>query len=160
MDYSSPAGWYPDPDDSGKQRFWDGRQWTDAVAAAVPTGPPPDATRNWAVAAHLSAVAGAFLALAFLGPLTVLLIRGSSDPYVRGHAIEALNFNLSMLLYSVVVGFAAALIVVATLGVGLLAVVPVILVAGLVWLVLVIHATVKARHGHAYRYPLTIRFVK
>lgn len=29
------AGWYPIPDDETQQRFWDGREWTDAVQSAA-----------------------------------------------------------------------------------------------------------------------------
>jgi uncharacterized RDD family membrane protein YckC len=41
-----PAGWYPDPDPAAPeprgQRYWDGQQWTEHVAA--PTGSPAAAT--------------------------------------------------------------------------------------------------------------------
>lgn len=31
-----PAGWYPDPDMVGTQRYWDGRKWTDHAAPLAP----------------------------------------------------------------------------------------------------------------------------
>jgi hypothetical protein len=40
---STPAGWYPDPDDSRGTRYWDGTAWTEPVAeptAEEPAGPP------------------------------------------------------------------------------------------------------------------------
>lgn len=44
---TTPAGWYPDPDGSGGQRYYDGRSWTEHRAAAQqPTAyeaPPLDA---------------------------------------------------------------------------------------------------------------------
>lgn len=42
-----PAGWFPDPQVPGQQRYWDGKRWTDErassapQAAQVPAGQPP-----------------------------------------------------------------------------------------------------------------------
>jgi uncharacterized protein DUF4352/uncharacterized protein DUF2510 len=41
----TPAGWYPDPDGSGGQRYWDGSTWTEHRAPAAPIfepGPTPE----------------------------------------------------------------------------------------------------------------------
>jgi hypothetical protein len=42
----TPAGWYPDPDGSGGQRYWDGSTWTEhrspAVAAPAPVEEPEE----------------------------------------------------------------------------------------------------------------------
>jgi uncharacterized protein len=108
-----------------------------------------DEDRNWAVGAHLSAFLAAYVALGFLGPLVVMLIRGDRSPYVRAHAVEALNFNLTVLIYVLIC------VVLALLLIGFL------LLAGLavLYLVAVIRGAMAASQGRAYRYPLTIRFV-
>lgn len=31
-----PAGWYPDPQDANRQRYWDGNAWTEHTADATP----------------------------------------------------------------------------------------------------------------------------
>lgn len=45
-----PAGWYPDPTGAAQQRYWDGEQWTGALAAptvvAIPLAAPP--AKDWA----------------------------------------------------------------------------------------------------------------
>jgi hypothetical protein len=44
---STPAGWYPDPQAQGQQRYWDGNAWTEhqapLAAQAQPTQPTPPA---------------------------------------------------------------------------------------------------------------------
>ena len=37
----TPAGWYPDPQNPGQQRYWDGTQWTQSAAPAAVAGAPP-----------------------------------------------------------------------------------------------------------------------
>ncbi len=156
-------GWYPDPNAPGGQRWWDGSQWTSHVQAAptapVPSGPGfPHATpesRNWAMAAHLSALIGLVIGFSFLGPLVVYLVR-RDDPYVRAHAAEALNFNLSVLIYALVGGFVLVLLILLIVGIVLI---PLAIAAFVAWIVLVVVAGVKASRGELYRYPLTIRFV-
>ncbi|HEY1972520.1 MAG TPA: DUF4870 domain-containing protein [Pseudonocardia sp.] len=106
--------------------------------------------RNWAVAAHLSAVVGAWVALGFIGPLVVLLLGAGRSAFARAHTVEALNFNLSVLLYAFIGGMLVWL-----LGLGLL----ILIVVGVLWLIGTILATVKAANGEMYRYPLTIRVV-
>jgi Domain of unknown function (DUF4870) len=53
-----------------------------------------DDSRTWALAAHLPAPVSMIVAMAFIGPLVVYLVK-KDDPFVRRHAAEALNFNLS-----------------------------------------------------------------
>jgi uncharacterized Tic20 family protein len=109
------------------------------------------------MAAHIGSLISAWFAFGFIAPLLVLLVK-SDSPFVRRHAAESLNFQLSMLIYSVVGGIAAAVVIVLTLGLALLVVLPVIFAVLLAVLVVVIQATVKANNGEDYRYPLTIRF--
>ena len=110
---------------------------------------PADQERTWASAAHWSAIVAAFVALAFLGPLIVLLVKGNESVWVRRHAVESLNFQLSILVYGIV----SAVLVLVLIGFFLL------IAVGLLWLVCTIMAAVKTANGEDYRYPLTIRMV-
>lgn len=138
---------------------------------APPTGPSgPDGpsgpggldpqTRGWGVAAHLSAFVGAWLLVAFVGPLVVYLVGRDRHPSVAHHAREALNFNLTFLLVLIVGGIVGFVLAVVTLGLGLLVLAPLGGAVVLVWVILVIVAAVKAWDGEPYRYPLTLRFVR
>ena len=102
-------------------------------------------SRNWAVLGHLSAFVQFIGIPAFLGPLVTWLVR-KDDPFAADQAKEALNFNLSILVYLI-------LSVVTIVGLILL---PIILIG---WFVLTIVAAVNASNSVAYRYPLTIRFI-
>ena len=123
-----------------------------------PGGLSPD-ERTWGGAAHWSALLGAFVAMAFLGPLLVLLVKGGSSPYVRRQSVESLNFQVSMLIYGAVGAVLGFVVVVLTLGLGALLVVPLALAFGAWWLVFTVIGSVKASAGELYRYPLTLRLV-
>ncbi len=112
------------------------------------TGPTTSEERNWAVASHIGCIVGAWIALAFLVPLVIMLVKKDS-PFVRRHSVESLNFQISMLIY----GFVGFLLI--FVGIGII----VLPVLGVLWLVFVIMATLRASNGYDYRYPLTIRFV-
>lgn len=113
-----------------------------------PDGLTPD-ERTWGGAAHWSALIGAFVAMAFLGPLLVLLVKGNQSAYIRQQSVESLNFQITCLIF----GAISFVLVFVLVGVLLL------LVVGAWWLVLTIIGSVKAANGELYRYPLNIRLV-
>jgi uncharacterized Tic20 family protein len=115
---------------------------------AHPGGLTPD-EMTWGGAAHWSAFVASVVALAFLGPLIVMLTKGNESAYVRRQAVESLNFQLSILIYGVI----SFVLVFVLIGFLLLPVV------GLVWLIFTIIGSVRAARGEEYRYPLTIRMV-
>lgn len=129
-----------------------------------PYGPPPTPAagsqdeRTWALLSHIGSLVTAWFAFGFLAPLVVMLVKGDS-PFVRRHAVESLNFQISMLIYSIVGVVLGFLVVLLTLGIGLLVVVPIAAVWALAVLVVILIATVRAGNGEDYRYPLTIRFI-
>ena len=121
---------------------------TPQTATATTPGVPAEA-RNWAVFTHLSAFA-MFLGIpSIIGPVVMWAIKKEEDPFIDFHGKEAMNFNISFLIY----GLVAAVSVLLVIGLVLL---PAVF---LTWFVLVIVATVKASAGEYYRYPLTIKFI-
>lgn len=161
---SDPAGGYGGP--SGQ---WGTAGGNDAAWSQQPAGGPPagyrrglspSQERTWGMATHLSALV-MFLGLpSLLGPLVVWLIKKDESPFVDDQGKESLNFNLSVFLYSILGGILMVVIGIVTLGLGLIVLAPVALVAAIAWLVLTVVAAVRAADGQAYRYPLTIRFIK
>jgi uncharacterized Tic20 family protein len=100
---------------------------------------------------HLSALAGFVIPGAghILGPLIVWLVKRGESAEIDAHGKEALNFQISMLIYNVVAGILCLLLI----GFALLAVLHVLNV------VFVIIAALRASEGQMYRYPLTLRLV-
>lgn len=86
----------------------------------------------------------------FLAPLIIYLIKKDESAYVREHARESLNFQLTLWI-GYIIGIILTLVIIGIL----------LLVAlGIVHLVLVIVATVKAADNKLYRYPLSFRFIR
>ncbi|GGS67669.1 hypothetical protein GCM10010156_28310 [Planobispora rosea] len=100
--------------------------------------------RVGAAAAHLLPL---LTGLVVLGPLIMLLAAGRTSPYIRRHAVEALNFQLTLIGASVLLGIT---VVGAVL-------IPVLWVAGVV---LSVVGGVAALGEGNFRYPFTLRLVK
>ena len=149
-------GWYPDPQGTASYRFWDGTRWTDALSSAIPPASSAASdTTTWAMAAHLTALAALLFGMPFIGPLVVYLVK-KENPFVRRHAAEALNFNLSIMLYTIVLAVVTFVLLFVLVGFFLI---PLFLVLLAAWIIFVIVAAVAASRGEEYHYPLTIRFV-
>ncbi|MFI6886336.1 DUF1707 and DUF4870 domain-containing protein [Streptosporangium canum] len=99
--------------------------------------------RLGATAAHLLPLTG----LLVIGPLIMLLAAGKTSPYIRKHAVEALNFQLTLL---------GATVLLAITFVGLV-LMPVLWLGGAV---LSVVGGVAALGEGDFRYPFTLRLVK
>lgn len=114
--------------------------------------------RLWSMLCHLSGLA-ALLIPSFggvLGPLVLWLIKRNDHPTIDANGKEALNFQLSVLLYTwalLVVGFGTLFILIG------FAFIALAIFVSVVALIFAVVAAVKASNGEAYRYPLTIRFI-
>ena len=125
----------------------------------APEGPQAEAPaalgqqeRTMGMLCHLLALAG-YIGIPLgniIGPLVIWLIKKDQIPFANDQGKESLNFQISVTIYAIVSSILIAVVI------GM-----VLLVA--VWvfgLVMVIIASLQANQGIAYRYPLTIRFIK
>ncbi|MHB8876169.1 MAG: DUF4870 domain-containing protein [Myxococcaceae bacterium] len=114
------------------------------VVTVTPVGPTQE-ERIWGLAAHLGP-----LVLGLLAPLVVLLAKGQEPGFVRDNAVEALNFQLSLMLAAL----ACIPLVFVIIGV------PLMMVVAIGGLVLAIVGGVRAYDGERYRYPLNVRLIR
>lgn len=142
---------------------------------SLQTAAPDTSERQWAAGVHLAALLLALLTSWLVGvagvlaALTVWLLKRDESSFVAEHALEALNFNLSMLIYACValaIGVALVGVTVLTLGIGLLLTLPAglllllaIAAIAVLWLVCSIVAMTRAWDGQPYRYPFSIRLI-
>jgi len=127
----------------------------DGSAGEGAGGAPTQEDRTWALVAHIGSLVSAWFALGVLCPLLVLLLKGS-QPFVRRHALESLNYQITLLLLIV----AGTIISLVTLGLGLIVVIPAGIVIAVAALIFIIIATMRASDGREYRYPFCLRLVK
>ena len=106
---------------------------------------PSNDDRNLAMLAHLLGIVSGFV-----GALIIWLIKKDQSPFVDEQGKEALNFQITMMI--AIVG--AWILMFVLIGMLLL---PLLLVANLVFCVL---AAVAVSKGEHYKYPFAIRLLK
>lgn len=114
--------------------------------------PTPNAeVRQWAMLCHFSAFFGLIFPFGnLLGPLILWQIKKETDPFIDAQGKEALNFQITVAIASMI----SILLMVVIIGF------PLMVLVGAGALVLTIIAGIKANDGIAYRYPFTWRLVK
>ncbi len=127
------------------------------METTYPTPPPLPAApltnvRTWTALCHASALLGVFLHFPghIFGPLIVWLVKRGDSPEIDAHGKEALNFQISMLIYNAI----AVVFCLILIGFAFLVV---------LWVlnaVFSIIAAIQASEGKFYRYPMTIRFLR
>jgi len=135
----------------------------EALSGDPPDEHEPDQSRSGfnrdssllkATVIHLSGMVGFYFTTIILANILAPLIlwviwRGGSE-FIEKHGTEALNFQISMALYTIL---SIPLLLICMIGV-----IPILLVA-LAELILPIIAAIYAWNGEPYSYPMTIRFV-
>jgi len=112
--------------------------------------PMPNNDENmWGMLCHLSAFAGYLIPFRnIIGPLVIWLIKKDEYPLVDDQGKESLNFQISIAIYAIISLILAVLII----GFFLL------IALGILNLVMIIVASVKANEGVRFRYPFVIKF--
>jgi uncharacterized Tic20 family protein len=134
--------------------------------------------RNWAMAAHLSALV-AIAGLPFghlLGPLIVYLVKRDESEFVGQHARASLNYQITVSIFAIVaiivfIGLAVSLaagsdsrseetgyavgFVALWIAFGVTALLAIVLS-----IIFIIMGTVAANEGRQYTYPFAIRFLR
>ncbi len=97
---------------------------------------------------HISQFAGIIIPLAgFIIPILMWITNKDTNAKVDMHGKNILNFMISFAIY-------AAILTITVIGIRLA------IVVGVVYVVLVILASIKANNGEYWRYPFTIQFIK
>lgn len=86
----------------------------------------------------------------FLAPLVIYIVKKDESEFVKRHAMESLNFQISISIYAII----CIPLILVVIGVFML------IAIGILAFILTILATIKAAEGSEYRYPMTIRLVK
>ncbi|MCF6379644.1 DUF4870 domain-containing protein [Nocardioides KLBMP 9356] len=114
----------------------------------------PQDERTWGAISHAGALVAMICSAGFLGfvaSIVVYAIHKDRGPFVRAHAANSLNVQITMFIWIVV-----SIPLILLLGLGLLTLVAAPFVAGLLHVI----GAIKAYNGEWWNPPLTPRFVK
>jgi uncharacterized Tic20 family protein len=103
---------------------------------------PTSEERTMAILSHVLC-----LVVWLFAPLIIYLVKKDESAFVAAHAKESLNFQITIALVMLILAISI---------VGIL----LMWLVGIVSMILIIVATIKASDNKLYRYPFTIRLIK
>jgi uncharacterized Tic20 family protein len=109
--------------------------------------------RQWAMGCHLIGLCGLLipnLIMGLIGTLVLWLVKRDDGPFIDEQGKEALNFQITLIIYLF------ACIALSFIAIGFFLLVPL----GIFGFVCIIVAAIKASDGISFRYPACIRFIK
>jgi len=118
----------------------------------------PDATsdeRTFAMFMHLTLLlnlTGVGGPISFIAVLIMWMIKKDESPFLDDHGREAVNFQISLFLWALILGIGA--IFTCGLSAIFLITIPVVGAIGMIF------AAVAANRGEFFRYPMTFRIIK
>jgi uncharacterized Tic20 family protein len=145
--------------------------------------------KNWATFIHLSTLSQYCIPFGnYIFPILIWSTKKDKSEFIDYHGKQALNFQLSIFLYTLVLGLIAVPIILTTIfstvplnaiindddfiinnfsvenigGIIIVAIIAVFILLSLkvAEFFLIIYASLKTANGEKYRYPLTIPFIK
>lgn len=120
----------------------------------------PEDERNWALYMHLSMLIHIIVpVIGIVLPIVLWLNRKDQSPFIDDHGREAINFQISLMIYSIALPILAAIIGILTCGLGWILMIPASIgpyALGVVGMILACSASTR---GEFYRYPMTMRFI-
>jgi uncharacterized Tic20 family protein len=107
--------------------------------------------RMWGMFTHLSALSGYIIPFGFIiGPLIIWSLKKEEFPFVNDQGKEAINFQISMMIYIII----SAILILIIIGILML------IALGIFQIIMIVVASIKANNGERFRYPLSIRFLQ
>jgi len=132
-----PQGGYPPPGGYPPQGAY----------GPAPAGYATNDEKTWALIAHFGGIV-----VGFIAPLVAMLAKGNESPTVRAHSVEALNFQITWGIATIIAS------ILAVCSFGILFFLPIA-----TWIVIIVFSILggmKANEGILYHYPMSIRMVK
>ncbi len=118
--------------------------------------PATDDERTWALFMHLSHIVAMMTGIPIVAPLILWQVKKDGSEFLDDQGKEAVNFEISLLIWVLVAGVGGAIIGALTCGVGFI-------LWALPWVLGVvgtIMGTVASTKGQYFRYPMCWRFIQ
>ena len=140
-----------------------GQQAPQPTYRAQPPAMSAEDERTWGALSHGGAVIAMICSAGFLGfvaSVAVYMIQKDRGPFVRAHAANSINVQITMFIWLVVLGILTIPVALLTLGLGLVVMLPALAAAFVFAGVLHVVGAIKAYNGEWWNPPFTPRFVK